>query len=98
MSKIKLVLDVVEDMRLLAASIEALADAILAGEEVNVSEAEPPKSEPITIEKVRAVLAEKSQSGKQPEVKALITKYGANKLADIESTYYLALLEEAVTL
>ena len=53
------------------------------------------QNEKITIEKVRAVLAEKSQSGKQPEVKALITKYGANKLTDIDPAKYADLLKEA---
>ena len=53
------------------------------------------KEEVITIEQVRAVLAEKSQSGKQPEVKALILKYGANKLTDVDPSHYKALLMEA---
>lgn len=57
-----------------------------------------PKEEPIKIEKVRAVLAEKSQSGKQPEVKALITKYGAKKLTDIDPDCYEELLKEAEAL
>lgn len=57
--------------------------------------AEPPKEEPITIERVRAVLAEKSQSGKQPEVKALITKFGAKKLTAIDPAHYAELLKEA---
>jgi hypothetical protein len=50
---------------------------------------------PVTIEQVRAVLAEKSQAGKQPEVKALISKFGANKLTDIEPAHYAELLKEA---
>jgi hypothetical protein len=53
------------------------------------------KEEVITIEQVRAVLAEKSQSGKQPEVKALILKFGANKLTDVDPSHYKALLMEA---
>ena len=53
------------------------------------------KEEVITIEQVRAVLAEKSQSGKQPEVKALILKFGANKLTDVDPSHYNALLMEA---
>lgn len=53
------------------------------------------KEEVITIEQVRAVLAEKSQSGKQPEVKALILKFGANKLTDVDPSHYKALIMEA---
>lgn len=56
------------------------------------------KEKPVAIEEIRAVLAEKSQSGKQPEVKALITKYGAKKLTDIDPASYIALLAEAEAL
>ncbi|WNF36846.1 rRNA biogenesis protein rrp5 [Bacillaceae bacterium IKA-2] len=99
MSKIKLALEVVEDLRTLAASVESLANAMQSNEPVPVEkQVEIPKVEPITIEKVRAVLAEKSQGGKQPEVKALITKFGAKKLTDIDPTCYEQLLAEAQVL
>ena len=97
MSKIKLALDVVEDLKQLAGSLETLVRTIELKEEVP-DKAEEIKEEPITIEKVRAVLAEKSQSGKQPEVKALITKFGAKKLTDIDPSSYKALLAEAEVL
>ncbi|RJX25104.1 MAG: rRNA biogenesis protein rrp5 [Dethiobacter sp.] len=92
MSKIKLALDVAEDLRSLAGSIEALVKAIEANEE------KPAAEETVTLEKVRAVLAEKTQSGKQAAVKALITKYGANKLTDIDPSSYKELLKEAEVL
>lgn len=93
MSKIKLALDVVEKLHQLAISIEILAKSLQTDEKI---ETDTSKNEKIvTIEKVRAVLAEKSQSGKQPEVKALIIKYGANKLTDIDPAKYKELLQEA---
>lgn len=101
MSKIKLALDVVDDLRQLAASIETLAKAMQSKEdkteEITVvpAEAATAKSEIITLEQVRAVLAAKSQSGKQPEVKALILKHGANKLTDLDPACYEELLKEA---
>ena len=49
----------------------------------------------ITIEEVRSLLAKLSQSGKQKEVKALIEKYGAKKLTDIEPSQYANLMKEA---
>lgn len=66
-------------------------------------EAEKPQTEhskavPITIEQIRAVLAEKSQSGKQPEVKGLITKFGAQKLTAIDPACYAEMLKEAEAL
>ena len=96
MSKIKLALEVAEDLRALAVSIEALANAMQSSESASPETAvELPKTDPVTIEKVRAVLAEKSQSGKQAQVKALITKFGAKKLTDIDPDCYEQLLKEA---
>jgi len=54
--------------------------------------AKPPK---VTLETVRAKLAALAQSGKQAEVKQLITNFGANKLTDIPQERYLELLEKA---
>ena len=55
MSKIKLALEVVEDLRTLAASVESLANAMQSNEPVPVEKQEEiPKVEPITIEQVRA--------------------------------------------
>ena len=48
-----------------------------------------------TKEIVRAKLAALSQSGKQAEVKALITKYGAEKLSDIPEDKYPDLIKDA---
>lgn len=101
MSKIKLALDVVQNLRQLADSIETLSKAMQSKEdkteEITVVPAETAllKSEIITLEKVRAVLAAKSQNGKQPEVKALIVKHGANKLTDLDPACYEELLKEA---
>lgn len=39
-----------------------------------------PEEQPLTLEEVRAVLAEKSRAGHTAEVKALLTKHGADKL------------------
>lgn len=52
----------------------------------------------ISLEDVREKLALISQSGKQPKVKELITKYGAVKLTDIDPSCYEELLKEAEVL
>lgn len=49
----------------------------------------------ITLEEVRKVLAEKSRAGFTDEVKAILTKHGAEKLSDVDPTEYKALLAEA---
>ncbi|MEW9109048.1 MAG: hypothetical protein AB2374_06845 [Cytobacillus gottheilii] len=48
-----------------------------------------------TLEKVRAKLAALSQDGKQAQVKALITEFGAKKLSDIPAGKYAELLKKA---
>ena len=49
----------------------------------------------ITLESVRAVLAEKSRNGFTADVKELIRKFGADKLSDIDESKYEAVLAEA---
>lgn len=105
MSKIKLALDVVSDLRSLADSIEALlgSEANMAEPSIELEpkEAEQPRKEETgakekhpTLEEVRSKLATLSQSGKQAEVKKLITDFGAKKLSDIPEEKYPEVLEK----
>lgn len=50
---------------------------------------------PVTIEQVRAVMAEKSQAGLTAQVKALFETFGAAKLSAVNPEDYEALLEAA---
>lgn len=54
-----------------------------------------PNEKPITLEQVRAVLAEKSRAGFTDKVRSLLEAHGAAKLSDIDPTEYPALLAEA---
>lgn len=116
MSKMKLLLDVVSDLRSLADSLQAVADAVAQGgqEQPDQTTEERPAQEPekktaakkeekaepkpLTLEQVRAALAEKSRAGHTSEVKALLIKHGADKLSDIDPAEYPALLAEAEVL
>ena len=116
MSKMKLLLDVVSDLRSLADSLQAVADAVAQGgqeqpdqtteekptqkpEKKNVAkQEEKAEPKPLTLEQVRAALAEKSRAGHTSEVKALLIKHGADKLSDIDPAEYPALLAEAEVL
>lgn len=95
MSRIKLALEVVSNLRNLADIIEDLVEA------VETNTAEPKIEQAIkeenlpTLEEVRHYLVMLSQSGKQAEVKALITRYGARKLSDIPQEKYPELLKDA---
>ena len=57
-----------------------------------------PEEKPLTLEEVRAVLAEKSRAGHTAEVKELLAKHGADKLSEIDPAEYAALLTEAEVL
>ena len=90
MSRIKLLLDVVNDMQSLAESLKVLAKAISSNDTAAVAD-----KDNVTIEEVRSVLVSLSQDGKTAEVKSLLKKYGANKLSEIEAGSYQALLSDA---
>ncbi len=126
MGKVKLLLDVIGDLRSLADSLQAVADAAAdngAAEAELTAAKEPekagktgkvaakntakkdakaakqePEEKPLTLEEVRAVLAEKSRSGHTEEVRELLNKHGADKLSEIDPAEYPALLAEAEVL
>ena len=104
MSKIKHALDVVNDLRSLADSIEGLV-GVLEGnatetkvEKIEKQEVKKEAKKLPTLEEVRAKLAVLSQNGKQTQVKELITEFGAKKLSDIPAERYPELLERVEVL
>ena len=108
----KLLLDVVEDMRSLADSLQAVANALgQSAPEDAATPAPAPESSPapapapadpppkaITLEEVRAVLAERSHDGYTDQVRGLLQKYGAEKLSGVDPKHYAALLKDAEVL
>ena len=99
MSKVKLLLDVVEDLRSLADSVQAVADAMLQNEPTVDAELKTPAlQKELTLEEVRAVLGEKSRAGFTTEIQALLKKYGAPKLSGIDPKHYEALLKDVEVL
>lgn len=126
MGKVKLLLDVIGNLRSLADSLQAVADAVadnsVAEAELTTTkepekvgktgkavakntvkkeakaEKQEPEEKPLTLEEVRAVLAEKSRSGHTEEVRELLAKHGADKLSEIDPAEYAALLAEAEVL
>jgi len=94
----------VKELRSAAQAITAAADSLVAlftasadttTEAPPAPKAEPPKPQPVTLEQVRAVLAEKSRSGHTADVRELLGRHGAAKLSEIEPDEYHALLAEA---
>ncbi|MGN8805465.1 MULTISPECIES: DNA ligase [unclassified Blautia] len=75
-------------------------EGIPAKEAVNIPAKKEEKKaasseETVTIEQVRAVLAEKSQAGLTAQVKTLLESFGANKLSAVKPEDYAAVLAEA---
>lgn len=94
-------LKVVEDIRSLADSIQAVCSLVIDSlpKETDTPKTLPEKKpEQISLEKVRGVLAEKSRNGKTAEVRAIIQKYGADRLSGIDPKDYAAVLAGAEVL
>ena len=63
---------------------------------VNGAKSSRPK--PVTLEQVRAVLAEKSRSGHTAKVRELLQKHGAAKLSAINPAEFESLIGEAAAI
>jgi len=63
-----------------------------------VVEPEAPAKPALTLEQVRAVLADKSRKGFTAQIRSLLQKYGASKLSGIDPANYEALLAEVEVL
>jgi hypothetical protein len=104
MSKISELDLTVKELRNAAQSLSAVADSLTAlfsggntdkESKAPVPAAQPkPEPKPITLEQVRAVLAEKSRNGHTADVRALLEAHGAAKLSTIDPKEYPALLAE----
>ena len=57
-----------------------------------------PAKRTLTLEEVRAVLADKSRAGHTAEIRELLKKYGASKLSLVDPKHYESLLREAEVL
>ena len=66
--------------------------------ETKKKESEPPAKKELTLEEVRAVLADKSRAGFTEQVKELLKKHGADKLSAVDPAEYKALLAEVEVL
>lgn len=101
MSRMSDMAQTIEALRCAAAAISDAADWLtktFSGES-QVADAPASPSEPeLTLEQVRAVLADKSRKGHTAEIRALLQKYGAAKLSQIDPAHYKALLADVEVL
>lgn len=95
----------------MAATIEELRNAAVAITDVanwltemfsttadEASDVAAPAEPRLTLEQVRAVLADKSRMGFTAEIRSLLQKYGAAKLSGIDPVHYEALIADAEVL
>ena len=89
----------VTELRNAAQALSGAADLLTNFFSGNVENGESkPGEKPVTLEAVRAVLADKSRSGFTVQVRALIEKYGASKLSEVDPENYEALMADAEAL
>jgi len=87
---------IIEELRSAAAAINEAASWLAGQFSCNEPSPEPTPSEPdLTLETVRAVLADKSRAGFTAQIRSLLLKYGADKLSGIDPANYKALLSDA---
>ena len=110
MSRTKLALDVVQDLRNLADSLETLANATVGDapeqaeapvrtEAVNAPSDPPtPADKPMSLVELRAFVAERSTPENRPKIKALLNQHGVNKLTELPEDQYVALKREVEAL
>ena len=92
----------IRDLRNAAATISDVADTLAetfsTESSDNANDAAAPAEPALTLEQVRAVLANKSRQGHTTEIRALLQKYGASKLSGIAPANYKALLADVEVL
>ena len=100
MSKMSDMAQTIEELRSAAAAITDVANWLSQqfssdAEEAPITEAQLEKKPELTLEQVRAVLADKSRAGHTAAVRDLLQKYGASKLSQVDPKHYEALLKDA---
>ena len=91
MEKMKLMQNLIDDMKALTNTLEKIVQ--LENTKEDNREDDNKEEKILTLEEVRAVLAQKSKEGFTDKVKDLINYYGCNKLSEIDSKYYAEILE-----
>lgn len=96
MSKMSDMSMIIEDLRSAAVAINEAANWLAGQFSGNEPSPEPTPPEPVlTLETVRAALADKSRAGFTAQIRSLLLKYGADKLSGIDPVNYKALLADA---
>ena len=103
MSKMSDMAQTIEELRTAAAAITDAANWLAqkfsdAGDAEPATQPKPEEKPALTLEQVRAVLADKSRAGHTAAIRDLLQKYGASKLSQVDPKNYEALLRDAEVL
>ena len=97
----------IRNLRSAAATINDAADTLAEvfstesadnAHDAAAHDAAAPAEPALTLEQVRAILANRSRQGHTAEIRALLQKYGASKLSGIAPANYKALLADVEVL
>ena len=103
MGKMSELAQTIDDLRKCAEQLADIADTLselFSGKPeetapTTASEPVKPKTPTLTLEKVRAALAQKSRDGYTEQIRSLLQKYGSDKLSGINPKDYAALMADA---
>ena len=100
MSKMAEIATIIDELRDTASSINRIADELtdLFSYSNRVPEVAPAPEEALSLEEVRAILAEKSRDGFTAQIRDLLQKYGASRLSEIDPANFKALVADAEVL
>lgn len=94
MARIKEIADIACELRRLADELTAL---IAQPEEVTRQPVESEEAD-MTLEELRAYVADRSSMENRPKIKAILTRFGVNKLTELPATQYAAVKNEVAAL
>ena len=95
MSKMSEMDATIKELRDIASSVNSIANWLSEQFSGNEPEPEAAPADPVlTLEQVRAVLADKSRAGFTAQIRSLLQKYGADKLSGVDPANYKALLAD----
>lgn len=97
MNKTEMFKAVIDEIGNLHQSLLNFYDALTSNQEFEViDKTEDATPQPtVTLEQVRAILAEKSRMGMTAAVRNLLSEYGVDKLSVLDPKYYAEILEKA---
>ena len=100
MSKMSEMEATIRELRDIASSINGIANWLTEafGGTGDTPDEAPAPEKVLTLEEVRAILAEKSRDGFTAQIRDLLLKYGAKKLSEVDPASYKALVADAEVL